>query len=199
MRRNARWLAGGVAVLVLGLGLLLTSRSIRADDEDEKNVKAAQEIVLKATEGDAAAKEKAGKELMAKKLGLKAAMYVFKLRTAGGVGVGDKAGAISPDGIEAKLINLGKKELGTAAKKEGPALAKAAQIADTMSYVADAYTPTKKVGDKDPKDWMEYVKEMRSSAEDLAKAADKGDSKGIKAAATKLTAACNECHGKFRD
>jgi hypothetical protein len=202
---NARLLAVGTAVLVLGLVFLFPSRpGLRADDTpDEKDVKAAQEIVTKAAGGNAAAMKKAADELVDKKLVLKAAMYVFKLRMAdgtGGAGVGAKPGAITPDGIEAKLINLSKKApAATAAKKEGPDLEKAAQIALAMSYVAEAYAPKKKVGDKDPKDWKMYTDEMRSSAEEFAKAAKKADPKGIQDAAKNLTAACNACHGVFRD
>src|SRR5215831_1236575 len=115
---NSRLLAGGAATLALAIAVLVTSRSgLLADDTpDEKDVKAAEDIVTKAA-GDADAMKKAGDEIMGKKLSLKAAMYSFKLRSAGGVGVG-KAGSVSPDGIEAKLINLGKKELSSAAAKK---------------------------------------------------------------------------------
>jgi hypothetical protein len=198
---NSRLLAGGAAVLALAIAVLVTSRSgLMADDTpDEKDVKAAEDIVTKAA-GNPAAMKKAGDEVMAKKLGLKAAMYSFKLRSAGGIGVGDKAGAITPDGIEAKLINLSKKEMPKAAvTKEGPDLEKAAQVAETMSYVAEAFTPKKKVGDKDPKDWTMFTQDMRTSSADLAAAAKKGDSKGILSAAKNLSAACNNCHGEFRD
>jgi hypothetical protein len=198
---NSRLLAGSAAVLALAVALLLTSRSgLLADDTpSEADVKAAEDIVTKAASNPAAMK-KAGGDIVAAKLGLKAAMYSFKLRSAGGLGVGAKPGAITPDGIEAKLINLSKKAPDKkAVAAEGADLEKAAQIAETMSYVAEAFTPKKKVGDKDPKDWTMFTTDMRTSAEDLAKAAKNGDSKGIQNAAKNLTAACNSCHGQFRD
>jgi hypothetical protein len=200
MGAHTRWLAVGLAVLAVGVGLLLTVRPGLADDEvpDPKDVKAAQEIILKAA-GDEAAMKKAGENLLAKKLGLRAVMYVFKPRMLGGIGLG-KEGEINPDGIEPKLVNLKGKMLAAAtATKEGPALEKAAGIIETMSYVTDAYTPKTKMGEKDPKDWIQFTKDMRAGAEDLAKAAKAADPKGIKSAAVMLNKACNDCHIKFRD
>jgi hypothetical protein len=166
----------------------------------EEGVKEARKIVLQCAEGDADAMKKGAEELVAKKIALKAAMTVFKLWADQGVGVGDKTGSITPDGIEAKLISLAKKELPAAtAQKEGPALEKAAHVALAMSYVVEAYTPQKKVGDKDPRDWMMYTRDMRDAAKEFAGAAKKADPKGIQAAAKNLTAACNSCHGVFRD
>lgn len=48
---------------------------------------------------------------LAKKYSLDELMHVFKFRAKGGLGVGETAGAITPDGIEAKLQGLQKKKL----------------------------------------------------------------------------------------
>jgi cytochrome c556 len=198
---NSRLLAGGAAVLALAVLVLVAPRSaLRADENpDEKEVKKGEDILVKDS-ADPDAMKKAGEEIMKAKVSLKAAMYAFKLRSAGGLGIGPKADAIKPDGIEAKLINLSKKELAKGAVgTEAPDLEKTAQVCEAMSYVTEAFAPKKKVGDKDPKDWAQFTMEMRTAAADLAKAAGKKDGKGITAAAKNLTAACNNCHGEFRD
>jgi hypothetical protein len=198
MRVHARWLVIGLAVLAVGVYLAV--RPGRADDEppDAKDVKAARDIILKAT-GDETATKKVGETLLDKKLSLKAVMYVFQPRSLGGVGVG-KEGEINPDGIEPKLINLSKKELKpAAATKEGPALEKMAEITQTMAAATEAYKPKNKVEEKDPKDWMQFSKDMESAAADLARAAKSGDTKGIKSAAILLNKSCTSCHLKFRN
>jgi hypothetical protein len=190
-------MAGNKRLLLVVVGLLVVCflAALGRGGEDDEEVLAARALVLKMADGDAEAMKKGAAELVAKKVSLKAAMIVLRLRTNGGVGVGDEEGTVKPDGIEAKIVNLQKRELTAAAvKKEGPALEKAAKITLALSYVADAYTPPKKIGDRDPKDWTAFVKEMRASAEELATAAKKADPKAIKAAATRLTTSCGSCH-----
>jgi hypothetical protein len=166
----------------------------------DKDVSEARQIILKSAEPEADAMRKAADELVTKKIPLKSAMTLFKLRHAGGVGVGAEPGSVTPDGIEAKFIQLNKTELDAeTAKREGPALEKAAHIALAMSYVVEAYTPTKKLGDKDPKDWRLFTNDMRASAEELAQAAKQREAHGLHVAAKGLFAACSSCHAEFRD
>jgi cytochrome c556 len=78
-------------------------------------------------------------------------------------------------------------------------LARAASVTAAMADLLDAYAPDKKVGNKDPKDWKRWTGEMRAAAEELEGAARAKDAKGLKAAAVRVTASCNECHSVFRD
>jgi len=193
MRLRAPVLVGGFAVLALGVGLL----AVRAADDN-----GAKDGVLKLAgmveKGDPAVKKTA--EDVAKE-GLNEAMTLLKLRSKDGLGFGAKAGKdASKDGIEAKIIGLAKKELTKAEIKEQAAdLEKSAYITAAIAHVTDVHTPKKKVGDKDPKEWMKSTEDMKQSSMDLAAAAKKGDTAAVKKAATKLNSSCNNCHGIFRD
>jgi hypothetical protein len=202
---DRRLLLLGLAVLVVGF--LAAAGPPSEEDEERKAIAEARNLLLKITadagdddvgEEDPTALKQGADELVARKISLLAAMVAFKSPRLGGIGFGGRTGA--PDGIEAKLIRLSKKQLPTAtAAKEGPALEKAAKIALALAYVAEAYTPKKKMGDKDPKDWKADVADMRASAEELAAAARKADPKAIQVSARNLIATCNNCHGVFRD
>src|SRR5436190_24345395 len=104
----------GVVVALASACLL----SVAADDEPKDN-KEVVEAITKQADGmtkkdwDAASREGAD---IAKKHSLEDIMNLMKLRRknpkgagyVGGVGLGAKPGAIAPDGIEAKIINLTK-------------------------------------------------------------------------------------------
>src|SRR5262249_1387304 len=149
--------------------------------------------VLKLAEG------KGDAEAVAKKGELGDFMHLFKLRAKKGLGVGDKAGAITPDGIEAKLIAMTKKVEKTDVTKNAKANEKMPAITLAIGKVTDAHTPKKKEAGKDPKDWKKFVEEMKAGAGDLSTAVKDGDADKTKIAANKLVGACNECHTMFRD
>lgn len=190
MRKHVRVLAVAVAS-ALALGLVILPAGLAAD---EKNPAAGP--VLKAAEAlkkgdDASAK----KEIEAlKKMDLEGVMHLFKLRDKGGLGVGDKPGAVKPDGIEAKIIQM--------AKKAAPADAKppATDMGYIIAVIADVATGKcpvdKKTGEKDPKDWAQWSKDMKDGAMELAKAKSADEAKK---AAAKVNTACNNCHGVFRE
>jgi cytochrome c556 len=191
MRLHAPVIAGGLAVLALGIALL-TARA-------EEN--AAKPTVMKTAE--MIEKGEDAKKMMEeiKKLDLLEAMSLLKLRTREGLGVGP-AGAFPPneDGIEAKIIGLAKREMKPAdLKKHAADLKKAAYISAALTYVSEANTPTRKVGDKDPKDWTKFTEEMKKGSMDLATAIEKGDPAEVKKVAAKLNSSCNNCHGIFRE
>jgi hypothetical protein len=122
-------------------------------------------------------------------------------RRRGGLGFGPKGPAPNNrDGVEIKLIFLARKAP-TAAELDAEAehLARAAQVTAAMANLLDAYTPDKKMGMKDPKDWKAWLDEMRTAAAELEGAARAKDPNRVKAAATKVTASCNNCHEVFRD
>ena len=135
------------------------------------------------------------------KTDLAGTMNLLKLRSRGGLGFGLKppTGATTTDGIEAKVMALAKRPLPAAdLKKQADDLARSAYIMAAVSEVSDAHTPKKMPG-KDPKDWTAWTKDMRDASLQLADAARKNDPAAVKAAASKLNASCNNCHGTFRD
>jgi Cytochrome C' len=136
------------------------------------------------------------------KVELEGVMNLLRLRSKGGLGFGLKppAGAATADGIEAKVMGLAKRPLPAAdLKKQADDIVRSAHILAAVSEVSDLHTPKKKMGDKDPKDWTTWTKDMRDASLQLAEAAKKNDPAAVKAAASKLNSSCNNCHGTFRD
>jgi cytochrome c556 len=98
-------------------------------------------------------------------------------------------------------MGLAKKELPAATLgKQAPDIKLAAYITLAIAEgSADKCTVSKKMGDKDPKDWAKWMQDMKDSAKALADAAKAGNAKDVKSASSKLNASCNNCHGVFRD
>lgn len=183
------------SLFALGLFTLVTPEAKTAFYfEDAKEVNAAvSKMVGKNPDAKAIAE-------LAKKYSLDELMHVFKLRTKGGLGVGETAGAITPDGIEAKLQGLQKKEADKAdLAKNGKAYATIGEVSLVLAEISEAFTPKDKKGEKDPKKWKEFVEKMRVGSKDLITASNKSDAKGLKKAAKVLNDSCIECHSIFRD
>ena len=186
MRNPNRVLALAAA---LAAGVFLTAAGGRSAD-DKENYK---QPIADIADGKGNAKAIAGKA------DLGDVMHLFAPRNKGGYGVGDTPGAVTPDHIEKKLIDLATKKPLTsdAAAKQGPALARAGEIAAAIAEVAELYAD--KDGKSNPADWKKYAKEMHKGGKDLVAAGKKGDPAGIKAASTVLNNSCNNCHRDFRD
>jgi hypothetical protein len=183
------------SLFALGLFALVTPEAKTAFYfEDAKEVNAAvSKLVGKNPDAKAIAE-------LAKKYSLDELMHVFKFRAKGGLGVGETAGAITPDGIEAKLQGLQKKEADKAdLAKNGKAYATMGEVSLILAEISEAHTPKDKKGEKDPKKWKEFVEKMRAGSKDLITASNKSDAKGLKKAAKELNDSCIECHGIFRD
>jgi cytochrome c556 len=203
MKLHARVLGLEVITLAAGIGLLAIAGGGSAADDDPK-AKEIREYVLKlaeAMEKNNAAEIKAQTDAL-KKYDLLPIMKQLKLRDNGGIGIGQK-GTITPDGIEAKLINLARNRpplMKPQLEKESKDLAKAAYIMAAIAEVAKDKCPVKKkMGDKDPKDWAQWSEEMSKFSKELAKAAEAKDVDKVKTTSAKLNGACNACHGVFRD
>jgi cytochrome c556 len=199
MRMFVRVLASTGVVLALGVCLLTLTQSVSADGEKE-----AQDQILKLSDaidkGDAKSIEKETQALQ--KMELLPIMSGFKKRdaTPPGLGFGPKPGQYNPDGIEAQIMGLSKKELtADALKKQAADILKAAQVTEAIAKATAVKGPAKKMGDKDPKEWAKWTKDMEDASKALGDAAKKGDAKALKDAAGKLNASCNNCHGIFRD
>lgn len=190
----------GVA-LAAGTGLV----AVRAQSEEAKAAAAAIQKQADDTSKKSWDELSAtGKEL-ARKHELLDVMNLLKLRKTdakvSGLGVGVKPGAISPDGIEAKIISLTKRPLDAAKlSKESADIARMADITAAVASVTIHQCPIeKKMGPKDPADWKKWMEEMYKGAQDLSKAARAKDAAAIKTAANRLDTSCKDCHAVFRD
>src|SRR5262245_12822049 len=129
-------------------------------------------------------------------------MNVLKLRRprvgVSGIGVGDKPGAIVPDGIEAKLIALGKR-VTPADLNRAADLKRMAQIAAAVASVA-THLPSDKARatPDDTMKWQKYARETYEGALDLIKVLDGKDPAKVKAAVSKVYGSCVRCHALYR-
>jgi cytochrome c556 len=188
------------SALLMAIGVAVGTSTAHAFD-DNKEIKEAQKDVLELTKLISAGKEK---EADAKAAAIKkkyeelnTVMHVYKPSPKGGIGYG-KAGP--GDGIELKIINMGKRNVPAATlQKEKADLIKLAYINAAMAMVADHYAPTKPKGGKGAKEWKQYSADQKKAAMDMIKAIQAGNAADVKAAANNMNNACNNCHADFRD
>jgi hypothetical protein len=188
---------GGVAVLAVG-GLLLLGDRGRAGDD-----KAARDAVLKIADafekGDIEAAKKSAAAVAKKIEDLGEVMDLFKPRTKKGIGVGDKAGVATPDGIEDMLRILGRDAPSQSKlQKIGKSLERMAYITAAITQVAHAKPPEKFVGNQTPKVWADSAEGARNMALELAKAAREMSPAAVRKAASLVNTNCNNCHSDFR-
>lgn len=186
------WMMGLVAV---GLGL----GTLGAADSKELigDVKKVSDLFEKK---DNAGAKKAAEEFAKKKLGMDDLMHLFALRTKGGIGVGHKAGAVTPDGLEKKVMELAKKAMPEKQlADESQALAEMGYSIAALSEIAVAMAPAKDDGKKKKKDWITWSEEMRDASLALATAAKDKKPDDLRKAAKKTDDACVKCHDVFRE
>jgi cytochrome c556 len=178
------------AAVVLGFGMLAAS-SNAADDEKEVRevIQKMAGAIEQGKEGDA--KKMADKLKNADLEDIMNLMLPRKAGGKGGVGIGAKPGAITPDGIERKVQAL---EKAAPPEAEIPDLEKAGYI---MKAIALA-TPNKVPKGKNPKNWSKYNDDYQKTAQEFIEAAKKKDPKAVQAAAKKLNNACVSCHNDYK-
>jgi hypothetical protein len=185
------------AGLAVGIWALATADG--RGQQNDKDVKEAKEAVTKVViamrQGGNAGPQAAE---AAKKVEIENLMIGFKPRNKGGFGIGAK-GAVTPDGIEQKIINMAKRALtkDQIAKQKEP-LIEMAERTKAIAEITQHYMPPKKAG-ANPANWKKFTQETKKAADDLAGALKGGDPKKIKDAATDLNASCTNCHSDFRD
>lgn len=197
MSKQARgWLAG-VAVCALALGLFATGLG-RAGGGD---LKADIQKVAKAfAKGDAAEAKQLAQGVGKSIEELHEMMDLMRPRTKKGLGVGAKAGVVTPDGIELKLIALGRDAPGAATlNKEAKALEEMGYVVAAIGEITAVKAPAKDKGKQKKSDWVEWSNDMRDGALELAKAAKSKSAQNLKMAAAKVNNSCNSCHSVFRD
>jgi hypothetical protein len=193
MRISARWALSVLAIFGLGSGFLT---AVGADDKDVKGT--VLKIADAIEKNDTAGAKKLAETL--KDEDLEDVMHLFKPRKDKGLGIGDKAGAVKPDGIELKVIALAQNAPPQKEVDEYSGdLARAAYVAAAIAEVAIVKTPDKKEKDKDPKDWKTWAEAMRQGSLELASAAKAKKPADVKKAAEKMDTNCKSCHKVFRD
>lgn len=179
------------AAMVLGLGILATSGSAADDD-----AKVARDAVMKVADMVAKGKDKdakkAGEGVKSELEDVMNLMLPRKGADKGGIGVGDKPGAIMPDGIEKKLQDLEKNA------PKGPdeikALQKTADIVIAICYATEGKVPK----GKKPGPFKKYNADFEKRAIEFRDATKKGDAKAIQAAVKNLNNACVSCHNDYK-
>jgi hypothetical protein len=201
MTRIIFWLTIGCGLLWLALLLPASAlpRSGAADEEPPQMRETLQKIADLLGKKDFDEARKLGETL---KGAGEADVYMglMKPQKAGGLGVTDKAGKLLAEGMEKKLQDLGKnsltaKQLDTQAEALERMGTMIAAIAEVAQYKC---TVTKKVGEKDPKDWQTWTQDMRKGGLDLADAAKAKNMDNFKKAVNKLSSSCNSCHPIFK-
>jgi hypothetical protein len=195
MNRHASRLAAA-ALLAGGIWALATADGRGQETDEVKQAKAAVTKVVTAMKQGGNAGPQAAEA--AKKVAIEDLMIAFKPRNKGGFGIGPK-GAVTPDGIEQKIINMSKRALTPpqVGKQKEP-LIEMTERAKAIAEITQHYMPPKKAG-ANPANWKKYTQEMKKSADDLAGALKGGNPAQIKSAATDLNASCTNCHSDFRD
>lgn len=185
-------LSAGLCTLALAGWTLWSAPSNAAQGGDVKATVLKIADALK--KGDAASADKDAAAL-AKSKDLDEVMDLFKKRDKGGIGVGSKKDVAVPDGIEVKLVALGRDAPSAGAlKKEGEAL-------EEMGYVIAAVAKVAKLKPA-PKsksaEWNSWCDDMAANAVKLSAAAKGQVAADVKTLAKKINDSCNACHSKYR-
>jgi hypothetical protein len=122
-------------------------------------------------------------------------MELFKKRDKGGIGVGLKKGVAVPDGIEVKLIKMGRDAPSSSeVTKEAEALEHMGAVVAAMAKVTKAKPPAKVKA----KEWNGWCDELAASGMKLSAAAKDHAAADLKTIAHKINDTCNACHGVYR-
>jgi len=195
MRKFA--IVSGISCVLVSVYLLVGTAASPARI-DEKVKDAINKIAAALEKGDNATAKMEAETLVTKIEELNEVMHAFKPRKAKkgatGLGVGHKAGVVTPDGIELKLNAITRDGITAGElKKEGAALVVAA-----WQTAAIAEVTIIKASDKNRDEWLNLAAEMKTGAKELAVAAKGGSVAEVKTAVTKLNNSCTTCHMKFR-
>lgn len=195
MNKAPVWFAAA-SLAALG-AFLLTGQSGAGDNKELQG--SIDKVAAALQKGDKDGAKKQAEAVSKKIEELYEAMDLFKPRKKGGFGVGDKPGAINPDGIEQMLIKIGRDApaKGTL-NKDAAAYEQLGYRTAALGLIAHARTPAKDMGKKTRKDWMAWSDEMVDAGLMLAAAAKAKGPAEVKSAAAKLNNACNSCHTVFR-
>jgi hypothetical protein len=187
-----------LSVVAVGLwAVSLTANTSRAalDAETNDMVNAIADLLEK---GDVAGAKKAAAEL-AKNRDYETVMHGFKPRLKKGIGVGNKPGAVTPDGIELKINALARDLITAGAlNKEREAILRAAYVTQAIAEFAAAKPWEKPQGKKTKAAWIEWSDKMLDQAAAFTAAAKSGSPADLKKAAANIKYSCDGCHLVFK-
>jgi hypothetical protein len=201
MRTKRSLLPATTAILGLAILFAATTRLSRAQQDEEK----ARDNILKVADSLSKSNASAAKQQAdaLKGADLDDIMPLFSKRSARNkkaLGIGPTPGAIQPDGIEAKIEQLGRKQLSPSeVAAQAAAIEQAAYVAAAIAMVVHDKCPVEnKQGNKDPKDWVTWSEDMGKASMELAAVAKARNAAGIQKAADRLDGVCKSCHVPFK-
>ena len=194
---KARILIAGALVAALSGAMLLSNPSGAGENKALRD--SIDKIADALKKGDKEGAKKQAEALSKKLEDVYEAMDLFKPRKKNGFGVGEKPGAVMPDGIEQMLLKIGRDAPAAATlKKDGEAFEQLGYRTAAIGLIAHAKTPAKDKGKQLRKDWIEWTNEMVDNGIALAAAAKAKGPQDVKGAAVKLNNSCSSCHTMFR-
>lgn len=190
-----RWLAAGC----VAFGLVYTASGANnvPVPEDVKR-KAAQDAVVDLSEnlGARDVSERAAKVVKAH--ASEDISSIFRLKRAGGLGIGNATEANHQDGIERLVLDFARKKTTTEAEleKHHADYLRIAKVLQAMAELAP-HRATERVR-KSPelaKEWAEVAAEFRKGTANFRKAIEEKDPKKVRLAAKEMHNTCCHCHG----
>ncbi len=193
MKKQLCMCSAGLALLVMAGWVFLASSGSAGEAAGLKD--GVLKIAASVQKGDTAAAQSQAAVLAKKVEDLADLMELFKKRDKGGIGVGLKKGVVVPDGIEIKLVKMGRDAPSTSeATKEAEALQHMGAVVAAMAYVTKSKPPAKVKA----KEWNGWCDDLAASGMKLSAAAKDHAPADLKAAASKINATCNACHSVYR-
>jgi hypothetical protein len=116
-----------------------------------------------------------------------------------GIGVGDKAGEITPDGIEQQIIAIARDGITKdALDKERAALTRAGYVVQAVAHFATHKPPEKNEGKKTKAAWNEWSDKMLTAAVEFTAAAKSAGPVEFRKSVNNLKNSCDGCHAIFK-
>lgn len=200
MSRTARFLtAGGVLLLALAFAANAPARYFDEIEDARKDVTQLAKMYADAKGKIDEAKVKAITAAIKKKYDdMGPLMSIYKPSDKKGVGF-NPAKKGKGDGMEKRIIDLGKRApTADILAKEKDLLVRMATYNLAMHAISRAYAPEKPKAGKGAKEWNKYNDEMKEGTEAFLTAVRANNPGGVKKAAERINAACNDCHTDFR-
>jgi hypothetical protein len=198
--RQVRGLGAGAVLLAVGIGWLGIMGSGLAADEKEQ-IALTRKIAEAIQKKDTAAAKKLAEAGKNKFSDLEDVMHMLQPRTgkSGGLGVGSKPGAITPDGIEDQVEFLGKKALDQKQLDErADALAQMGYDIAAVLQIALNKKPELGGGAKTQANWNKFSEAGQKAALEFAETAKKKNPADVQKAAKMLDRSCSTCHDVFK-
>jgi hypothetical protein len=192
---NTKWSFWSAGITLLGLGLWAVLAGRGSADDSAALKDGVLKIANGIKKGDTVTADAMAAKLAKKVDDLGDLMELFKKRDKGGIGAGSKAGAVIPDGIEIKLVTMGRDAPSSAtAKKEAAGLEEMGYVIAAMAKV----TKNKMQSGAKAKDWNGWCDDMAKNGLKLSEIAKSTSAADLKTIATKINGSCNACHSAYR-